>query len=85
MRSIWLHEQEFLETLLPTLKRSDMEFPTDLFFLDVLPVIPTNCRPVSKHYNLFVLSQDDPCVGEQNCKRCGRASSVLHFEADHAT
>ncbi|XP_059472140.1 DNA-directed RNA polymerase I subunit RPA1 [Neocloeon triangulifer] len=48
MRSIWLNEQEFLETLFPVLKRNDMQFPTDLFFLEVLPVIPPNCRPVNK-------------------------------------
>jgi DNA-directed RNA polymerase beta' subunit len=34
------------------LKRTDMNFPTDVFFLEVLPVIPPNCRPVYIYFKI---------------------------------
>ncbi|XP_065342582.1 DNA-directed RNA polymerase I subunit RPA1 [Cloeon dipterum] len=48
MRLIWENEREFLETMYPALKRPDMAYPTDLFFLEAIPVIPPNCRPINK-------------------------------------
>lgn len=50
MRSVWVNEQEIAQALFPVLKRDDMEFPTDLFFLDTIPVSPPCTRPVSQFY-----------------------------------
>lgn len=48
LRSIWLMEQQALLEIVPVLKGvKDMEFPTDVFFLDVVAVLPSNVRPIS--------------------------------------
>jgi hypothetical protein len=46
LRSLWVEEQKFLEAVYPVLKESDLEYPTDLFFIQTIPVIPPSMRPV---------------------------------------
>lgn len=47
LRKIWENEKRFLKYILPILKTTTAEFPTDLFFLTVIPVTPTNTRPIN--------------------------------------
>lgn len=47
LRKIWENEKQFLKYMLPILKTTTAKFPTDLFFLTVIPVTPTNTRPVN--------------------------------------
>ncbi|KAF4522079.1 hypothetical protein B566_EDAN004063 [Ephemera danica] len=47
LRKIFFEEQKFMEAVYPLLKNTNIEYPTDLFFIDTLPVIPPNMRPVN--------------------------------------
>ncbi|CAL1540316.1 unnamed protein product [Lymnaea stagnalis] len=48
VRLVWEHGKEFLQKLFPFLaKVNGAEVPTDVFFLDVIPVPPSRFRPLS--------------------------------------
>ena len=44
---MWTNDQELFARLFPVLRTTDCEYPTDIFFLDVIPVIPSKFRPVN--------------------------------------
>lgn len=46
LRKIWEVEKEFLLEVIPVLQDIKIEYPTDIFFFDVIPVTPPNARPV---------------------------------------
>lgn len=46
LRLVWLKEKEFLASLFPVLGSSEDAAPTDLLFVDVVPVPPPKNRPV---------------------------------------
>lgn len=48
LRLVWLKESEFLSALFPVLGHSKDACPTDLLFVDTVPVPPPKNRPVSK-------------------------------------
>lgn len=50
MRQIWAEEEEFLGHILSVLNGVKCEHPTDVFFFEVIPVPPTNVRPVCFYY-----------------------------------
>lgn len=54
MRKIWANEKELLQELVPILKRVDCEFPTDIFYFEIVPVPPPICRPVNYVNNKIV-------------------------------
>lgn len=45
-RRVWEADQNVLQELYPSLKDIELKNPTDLFFLNVMPVPPTKFRPV---------------------------------------
>lgn len=47
MRMLWQSEKELLVILIPVLKKIDLEHPTDAFYYKIIPVPPSNIRPVS--------------------------------------
>ncbi|KAG5891414.1 hypothetical protein JTB14_031480 [Gonioctena quinquepunctata] len=47
MRDIWKNEKEFLQQLVSVLTDVKTEHPTDAFYFEVLPVTPSNLRPVN--------------------------------------
>ena len=47
LRKLWKVEHDLLKRLYPSIMSADMEYPTDLFFIDVVPVPATKFRPVS--------------------------------------
>lgn len=47
LRKIWEMEKNLLMEVIPLLKTIKSEYPTDIFFFDVIPVTPPNMRPVS--------------------------------------
>ncbi|XP_034242547.1 DNA-directed RNA polymerase I subunit RPA1 [Thrips palmi] len=47
LRGLWNNEKQFMAEVMPILKDRDLEYPTDLFFFDVIPVPPPNVRPVN--------------------------------------
>ena len=53
MRLIWANEQGVLREVFGALNVKDVDnsdsCPTDVFFLEVVPVVPSRFRPVSKH------------------------------------
>lgn len=55
MRKIWKAEREFVEQIVSVLKDIDSQYPTDVFYFDILAVPPPNVRPVSNllFFNLF--------------------------------
>ncbi|KMQ86557.1 dna-directed rna polymerase i subunit rpa1 [Lasius niger] len=52
MRQLWNNEKDFLQIIVPCLESVDIEYPTDIFFFEVIPVLPPIVRPVN-----FVKSQ----------------------------
>ncbi|XP_034944340.1 DNA-directed RNA polymerase I subunit RPA1 [Chelonus insularis] len=47
MRSLWKHDKEILKVIIPCLSSLDLQFPTDVFFFDVVPVLPPIVRPTN--------------------------------------
>ncbi|KYN44618.1 DNA-directed RNA polymerase I subunit RPA1 [Trachymyrmex septentrionalis] len=47
LRQLWHNERDFLKIILPCLELVDIEYPTDIFFFEVIPVLPPIVRPVN--------------------------------------
>ncbi|XP_066591152.1 DNA-directed RNA polymerase I subunit RPA1 [Prorops nasuta] len=47
MRKIFLNEKDFMELIIPCLGMVDIKHPTDVFFFEVIPVLPPIVRPVN--------------------------------------
>ncbi|EFN81707.1 DNA-directed RNA polymerase I subunit RPA1 [Harpegnathos saltator] len=47
LRKLWNNEKDFLKLIIPCLDLMDIEYPTDVFFLEVIPVLPPIVRPVN--------------------------------------
>nr|CAG4649915.1 EOG090X00BV [Sida crystallina] len=47
LREVWANDQELFGALFPVLRTTDSKYPTDVFFLDVIPVIPSRFRPIN--------------------------------------
>ena len=47
LRKLWINEEDILKAIVPVFSSVNMTFPTDIFFFDVLPVLPPIVRPVS--------------------------------------
>ncbi|XP_051174534.1 DNA-directed RNA polymerase I subunit RPA1 [Leptopilina boulardi] len=47
LRKLWKNEKEVLKVIVPALKLIKMEYPTDIFFNNVILVLPTIFRPIS--------------------------------------
>ncbi|KAK9892524.1 hypothetical protein WA026_020509 [Henosepilachna vigintioctopunctata] len=48
MREIWKQEKELLQNVISVLRSVEsQEYPTDIFYFDILPVPPPNVRPVN--------------------------------------
>ncbi|CAB0034651.1 unnamed protein product [Trichogramma brassicae] len=47
LRNLWANEKEIMRLMFPCLKDITIEYPTDIFFFSVVPVLPLNARPVN--------------------------------------
>jgi DNA-directed RNA polymerase I subunit RPA1 len=47
LREVWKNDRELFGELYPVLKTVNCENPTDIFFLEVIPVIPPKFRPMN--------------------------------------
>lgn len=47
LRELWRTEKELFGRLYPVLMSTNIKHPTDVFFLDIIPVIPPRYRPVN--------------------------------------
>ncbi|XP_033177211.1 DNA-directed RNA polymerase I subunit RPA1 isoform X2 [Bombus impatiens] len=47
LRKLWQNERDFLKVLIPCFGMVDIEYPTDIFFFEVIPVLPPIVRPVN--------------------------------------
>lgn len=47
LRRLWNNEKDFFQIIIPCLELVDIEYPTDIFFFEVVPVLPPIVRPVS--------------------------------------
>lgn len=47
LRQLWNNEKDFLRIIVPCLEFVDIEYPTDIFFFEVIPVLPPIVRPVN--------------------------------------
>lgn len=45
LRQLWNNEKDFLKIIVPCLELVDIEYPTDIFFFEVIPVLPPIVRP----------------------------------------
>nr|CAG4642277.1 EOG090X00BV [Evadne anonyx] len=45
-REVWKNDQSLFESLFPVLRSTKSEHPTDIFFLEAIPVTPPRYRPV---------------------------------------
>jgi len=45
-REVWKNDQGLFESLFPVLRSTKCQYPTDIFFLEVIPVAPPRYRPV---------------------------------------
>ncbi|XP_052810429.1 DNA-directed RNA polymerase I subunit RPA1-like isoform X2 [Mya arenaria] len=50
-RKVWSADGVVLQEVYPVLKHSGLEFPTDIFFLEAIPVPPTKFRPISEMHD----------------------------------
>lgn len=55
LRQVWQKDQQVLRCLFHFLSESSADYPTDAFFIDIVPVPPSRFRPVSILKNIFVL------------------------------
>lgn len=53
LRQVWQKDQQVLKCLFHFLSGSSADYPTDSFFIDVVPVPPSRFRPVSILKNIF--------------------------------
>lgn len=47
MRLVWSKDNALLLELFPMLRFTELDYPTDIFFMDVVPVPPNRFRPIS--------------------------------------
>lgn len=47
LRRLWNNERDFFQIIMPCLELVDIEYPTDIFFFEVIPVLPPIVRPVN--------------------------------------
>ncbi|KZC10083.1 PREDICTED: DNA-directed RNA polymerase I subunit RPA1 [Dufourea novaeangliae] len=47
LRKLWENEKDFLKVIIPCFGMVDIEYPTDVFFFEVIPVLPPIVRPVN--------------------------------------
>ncbi|KAJ8680362.1 hypothetical protein QAD02_016149 [Eretmocerus hayati] len=47
LRKLWQNEKETLKVIIPCLANLNIEHPTDVFFFEVVPVLPPIVRPVN--------------------------------------
>ncbi|OAD54192.1 DNA-directed RNA polymerase I subunit RPA1, partial [Eufriesea mexicana] len=47
LRKLWQNEKDFLKVIIPCFGMVDIEYPTDIFFFEVIPVLPPIVRPVN--------------------------------------
>lgn len=47
LRQVWKHDENIFCQLYPVLAKTTTEHPTDVFFLEIIPVIPNKFRPVN--------------------------------------
>ncbi|KAF7282113.1 hypothetical protein GWI33_003228 [Rhynchophorus ferrugineus] len=47
LQEIWKKEEELIRIIVPVLDDVDCDFPTDIFFFEVIPVPPPNVRPLN--------------------------------------
>ncbi|XP_043278475.1 DNA-directed RNA polymerase I subunit RPA1 [Venturia canescens] len=47
LRGLWEQEADILKIIIPCLGLVDLEWPTDIFFFEVIPVLPPIVRPVN--------------------------------------
>lgn len=47
-RLVWKNDKEIFGHLYPVLRKTKLENPSDVFFLEVIPVIPPKFRPINK-------------------------------------
>ncbi|XP_076249165.1 RNA polymerase I subunit RpI1 [Calliopsis andreniformis] len=47
LRKLWENEKDFLKVIIPCFGMVDIEYPTDIFFFEVIPVLPPIVRPVN--------------------------------------
>ncbi|KAF7381991.1 hypothetical protein HZH66_013423 [Vespula vulgaris] len=47
LRKLWQNEKEFLKVIIPCLNDVNTEYATDVFFFDVVPVLPPIVRPIN--------------------------------------
>ena len=64
LRSLYAHDHELLVHLFPVMRRVDLSHPTDVLFLEVLPVPPPRARPVQ--FTGGLLTQHPQSVALQN-------------------
>ena len=54
LRQVWQKDQQVLRCLFHFLSDSGSEYPTDSFFIEVVPVPPSKFRPVSALLLLYI-------------------------------
>ncbi|CAG7659349.1 unnamed protein product [Allacma fusca] len=54
LQTVWIKETDFLQYVFPVLQSAAAEFPTNVFFIDVLPVTPPKNRPSQTVNNISV-------------------------------
>lgn len=54
LRRLWNNEKDFLKLIIPCLDLTDIEYPTDVFFLEVVPVLPSIVRPVNQLHGQLI-------------------------------
>ncbi|XP_015182840.1 PREDICTED: DNA-directed RNA polymerase I subunit RPA1 [Polistes dominula] len=47
LRKLWQNEEDFIKMIIPCLSNVKEEYATDIFFFDVIPVLPPIVRPVN--------------------------------------
>ena len=47
LRKLWKNDSDILKVMVPCLGTVDIKYPTDIFFFDVIPVVPPIVRPVN--------------------------------------
>ncbi|XP_067005797.1 DNA-directed RNA polymerase I subunit RPA1 [Anabrus simplex] len=84
LRDIWKQEQDLITALAPVLKNSSTDFPTDIFFLDIIPVPPPKSRPV----NILdgkMLEHPQTIIYRYILEDCLVARNIIKFMQDNST
>ncbi|KAK9502885.1 hypothetical protein O3M35_011572 [Rhynocoris fuscipes] len=78
LENIWYGDQEFMKSMIPLIAYSSEPSPVDALYMTVIPVSPTNCRPVN-YVNGVITEHPQNTVYKSILNDCLVLRSIIHI------